>query len=31
VLEAIGDQAGEMSAMRLYEELAEIELRWHTS
>jgi 3-hydroxyisobutyrate dehydrogenase len=26
-----GDQAGEMSAIRLYEELAEIELRWHTS
>jgi 3-hydroxyisobutyrate dehydrogenase len=26
-----GDHAGEMSAIRLYEELAEIELRWHTS
>jgi 3-hydroxyisobutyrate dehydrogenase len=26
-----GDHAGEMSAMRLYEELAEVELRWHTS
>jgi 3-hydroxyisobutyrate dehydrogenase len=26
-----GDHAGEMSAIRLYEELAEIELRWPTS
>src|ERR1035437_2091831 len=26
-----GDHAGGMRAMRLYEELAEVELRWHTS
>jgi 3-hydroxyisobutyrate dehydrogenase len=27
---AYGDEAGEMSAVRLYEDLAEVELRWHT-
>ena len=26
-----GDEAGEMTAIRLYEELAGVELRWHTS
>jgi 3-hydroxyisobutyrate dehydrogenase len=25
-----GDDAGEMSAVRLYEDLAGVELRWHT-
>ncbi len=25
-----GDDAGEMSAVRLYEDLADVELRWHT-
>ena len=27
---AYGDEAGEMSAVRLYEDLAGVELRWHT-
>jgi 3-hydroxyisobutyrate dehydrogenase len=27
---AYGDDAGELSAVRLYEDLAEVELRWHT-
>jgi 3-hydroxyisobutyrate dehydrogenase len=27
---AYGDDAGEMSAVRLYEDLADVELRWHT-